>query len=91
MRRAEVVRDADRGTVLVLLEAGQAVVGQALHLCHGVAIGGKWAFLLALQWFDKNVVTMLSNKHGDTMKPYEYKAKGEVDKQESEQPETREE
>ena len=51
-----------------------------------MAIGGKWVFLLALQWFDKNIVTMLSNKHGDDMKPYEYKAKGEVDMQESVQP-----
>ena len=67
------------------------VVGQVLHMCHGVSIGGKWVFLLALQWFDKNVVTMMSNKHGDTMKPYEYKQKGEVDPQESQQPETREE
>ena len=50
-----------------------------------------WIALLAVQWFDKNVVNMLSNKHGDAMKQYMFKMKGEVDQQESVQPETREE
>ena len=66
-------------------------VGSAVHLCNACCIEGVWIALLAVQWFDKNVVNMLSSKHGDDMKQYMYKAKGEVDQQESLQPETREE
>ena len=60
-------------------------------MCHTLSIAGITVALLAVQWYDKNIVTMLSNKHGDTMTPYQFKQKGEVDPQESEQPETREE
>ena len=60
-------------------------------MCHTLSVAGITVALLAVQWYDKNIVTMLSNKHGDTMTPYQFKQKGEVDPQESEQPETREE
>ena len=58
---------------------------------HKVTIAGVTFTLLALQWYDRNVVTMLSNKHGDDMVEYKYRVKGEVERQESVQPEPREE
>ena len=67
------------------------VVGSVVHLFHVVRIGGIIFTLTALQWFDRNIVTMLSNKHGDTMLEYRFKAKGEVEPLESVQPEMREE
>ena len=67
------------------------VVGTAVHMFHKVTVAGVVFTLVALQWFDKNVVTMLSNKHGDEMVDYKYRMKGEVERQESVQPETREE
>ena len=44
-----------------------------------------------MQWCDRNVVSFISNKHGDTMNEYKFKQKGLVDEQEAEQPEVRQE
>ena len=67
------------------------VVGSVMNKVHRVVISGVTVTLLALQWYDKNVVTMLSNKHTANMVDYTYRCKGEVDSLLARQPETREE
>ena len=71
------------------------VVGTAVHKVHTFIIkhNGKPrnVRIYVCQWFDKNLVNIISNKHGDVMKHYEHRSKGTVDSVDSEQPEAREE